>query len=291
MFITYPEAIDLMSASNFWGIILSLTLFLLGLDSAFAFIEAVSTVIYDGMSASKDPTPRPVITAFLCILGFALSLLFCTNWGIILFDIIDHYLSNYLLFFVGLLQCFGVGWCLDWEQTAAMGEKYQYASRVLFWGYWVSLLILGIVGVVAELAWYAMPIFVLSQLVIVMPWSYYVTESNFDDWYMNVCMCGVRRIGYSMSKLARVKDGDSYPMLWWEPGFVLYFALCIKYIIPFALWFVLLFSIQKDFYEPYGDYARGWQLAGVACFVVGLIIFFFFTCFCLEEVKLSDETK
>ena len=152
MFITYPEAIDLMSASNFWGIILSLTLFLLGLDSAFAFIEAVSTVIYDGMSASKDPTPRPVITAFLCIFGFALSLLFCTNWGIILFDIIDHYLSNYLLFFVGILQCFGVGWCFDWDRTAAMGPKHLYASRILFWGYWVLLFFLGLIGILGEWA-------------------------------------------------------------------------------------------------------------------------------------------
>lgn len=254
MFITYPEAIDLMAGSNFWGIILSVTLFLLGLDSAFAFIEAVSTVLYDGM---KEATPRPMITAILCIAGFALSLLFCTNWGIILFDIIDHYLSNYLLFFVGLLQCFGVGWCLDWDSTAAMGEKYLKASRVLFWGYWTSLVILGLYGVLAEKAWLAMPIFILVQLVIVIPVSFYLAETNFDDWYMNVGMCGVRRIGYSMSKLTRDAK-ENYAMLWWEQYFVFYFSVCIKYITPFALWFVLLFSIQKDYYEPYENYARSW---------------------------------
>ena len=133
-----------------------------------------------------------------------------------------------------------------------------------------------------------MIIFIFIQLTIVMPWSFLATESTFDDWYTNVCMCGIRRIGYSMSKLARMEEQNKFSMLWWEPGFVFYFAFCCKYLIPFALWFVLLFSIQKDYYEPYGDYAWGWQLAGLLCFIAGLIVFFFFTCFCIEEVKLNE---
>lgn len=46
-FIAYPTACDLMNKPNFWSILLALTLFTLGVDSAFSMVEATSTVICD----------------------------------------------------------------------------------------------------------------------------------------------------------------------------------------------------------------------------------------------------
>ena len=46
-FIAYPTAIDMLSASNLWSALLALTLFTLGLDSAFSLVEAASTVVSD----------------------------------------------------------------------------------------------------------------------------------------------------------------------------------------------------------------------------------------------------
>jgi hypothetical protein len=56
-------------------------------------------------------------------------------------------------------------------------------------------------------------------------------------------MSGVKRIGYSMSKLSRLGEEDPFKMSWWEPAFVFYFGFCCKYLIPFSLWFLLLTSI------------------------------------------------
>jgi SNF family Na+-dependent transporter len=202
VFVTYPEAIDTIKAPNFWGIILSLTLFLLGLDSAFAMVEAVSTVIYDGM---KTPPHRAVITLGLCVMGFLISLLFCTNWGLILFDVFDHYLSNYLLFIVGILQCLGVGWLFDIDRTMAISENHHKSVMISTYGYWFFLFICGVAGIADYNAMYGLLAFITIEAVLVLPWSFIVCDSTFEDWWTNVCMCGVKRIGYSMSKLARLE--------------------------------------------------------------------------------------
>jgi hypothetical protein len=78
-------------------------------------------------------------------------------------------------------------------------------------------------------------------------------------------------------------------MLWWEPFFVFYFGFCTKYLIPFGLWFLLLFSIQDDVDDPYGGYSWRWQLAGLVVPIIGVIVFVFFTCFCLVDADLPED--
>jgi hypothetical protein len=78
-------------------------------------------------------------------------------------------------------------------------------------------------------------------------------------------------------------------MLWWEPYFVFYFAFCSKFLIPMGLWFLLLFTIQRDINVPYGDYSWRWQLAGLVVPVLGIVLFIFFSCCCLHEVDLPEH--
>lgn len=100
-FIAYPSAIDTMAAPNFWAVLFGLTLYMLGIDSAFSMVEATSTVICDTPAGKKYP--RMFVAFALCFLGFCCSIPFCTNWGFVLFDSIDHYLCVYLLLLVGIL--------------------------------------------------------------------------------------------------------------------------------------------------------------------------------------------
>lgn len=74
-FVAFPAAAETMNGSNFWAGILGLTLFMLGIDSAFSMVEAISTVIYDtewGMEV-----PRKLTALIVCGSGFLFSLLFC----------------------------------------------------------------------------------------------------------------------------------------------------------------------------------------------------------------------
>ena len=46
-FVSYPAAIETMKGANFWAILFGITLFCLGIDSAFSTLEATTTVLHD----------------------------------------------------------------------------------------------------------------------------------------------------------------------------------------------------------------------------------------------------
>merc|ERR1711871_56743 len=136
-----------MRAPNLWAIMLSITLLTLGVDSAFSMVEAAATVICDTKWGQKYP--RAWVAFLLCFLGFLLSIPFCTNWGFFLFDVIDHYLSNYLLILVGILQCAGCGWGFDAENTMNKSENHGKSLTWLSASYWATTIIFSIVFVCA----------------------------------------------------------------------------------------------------------------------------------------------
>lgn len=142
-FIAYPTACDLMKAPNLWAIMLSLTLFTLGIDSAFSMVEATSTVICD--TAFGQKYPKAFVAFVLCVLGFILSIPFCTNWGFFLFDVVDHYLCAYLLVLVGILQCAGCGWGFDAENTINKSENHKKSLLYMTGSFWGIVVIFGII--------------------------------------------------------------------------------------------------------------------------------------------------
>jgi neurotransmitter:Na+ symporter, NSS family len=101
VFITYPTAIQKFEQMpNLWAILIGLILFTLGIDTAFTSIECVSTAIRDTTTGSK--LPKSFLAFIICITGFLMSSMFCTNWGFVLFDCVDHYISNYLVILIGV---------------------------------------------------------------------------------------------------------------------------------------------------------------------------------------------
>lgn len=101
-YIALPTAAADMPGANFWNILLFLTLFFLGIDSAFSLVEAVSTVIHDTPIGMK--INRMIIAAVVCILGCTVSIVFVTDVGYILLDVVDHYLTTYTMILLGILQ-------------------------------------------------------------------------------------------------------------------------------------------------------------------------------------------
>jgi len=67
-------------------------------------------------------------------------------------------------------------------------------------------------------------------------------------------MCGVRKLGYSMSRLGRTDE----KMKFYEPFFVFYWGFCIKFLIPSGLQFILVSIIKTDLVKPYGGYGIHW---------------------------------
>lgn len=261
----------------------SSTLFFLGIDSAFSMVEATSTVITDLDCMKK--IPKGFVAFVICLLGFLLSIPFCTNWGYVLFDVIDHYLCTYLLFLCGIFQCFGCGWGFDVESTMNMSENHAKSLKYLTFSFWAYLMIIGLIFVLAEsIPWGILALILGIFLICLLP-SFLISKLPLMQWYAQIGMCGVRRLGYAMSKMGRNEETKAVQC--WEPAFVLYWGISIKYFCPSVLWFLIVQNVKADIDKPYGNYAAHWQALGLIVPLLGLVAFLINICFCLHTEQLD----
>jgi solute carrier family 6 GABA transporter-like protein 1 len=273
VFVAYPSAIDTMNAPNFWMILLGLTLFMLGIDSAFSMVEATATVINDTKWGQQYP--KSFVAFCLCILGFLLSIPFCTNWGYILFDSVDHYLGNFLLIIVGIMQCFGCGWIFDYENTLEKSIGHKKSLTYLNYTYWGLLAVIGTVFPILGKTYIGIPVFIGCLVLISLIPSFMMSKLSFGEWYNEIAMCGVRKLAYSMTMLGRNNEKVKE---WYEPFFVFYWGFCVKYLIPTTLWFILIGKTIADIKDPYGGYSTKWQVFGILVPLVGLVAFLVSLC-------------
>jgi hypothetical protein len=113
--------------------------------------------------------------------------------------------------------------------------------------------------------------------------SFLISKLPFQQWYAEICLCGVRRIAYSMSKMSRVDN----QLQWWEAAFCTYWSLLVKYFIPSVLWILLVGNTKADIDNTYGGYASHWQAIGMVVPILGLISFFVNVCFWLHEEQMD----
>lgn len=102
-FLTYPEAIVAMPGANFWAILFFVTLFLLGISSAFALLEAIVTMCNDTSWGRK--IPRILLATIATVVSYLLSLMFTTQFGFYLLDAVDTYVNNCSLLFIVWCEC------------------------------------------------------------------------------------------------------------------------------------------------------------------------------------------
>jgi NSS family neurotransmitter:Na+ symporter len=136
-FVAYPAAIETMPAPNFWCLLLATTLFTLGIDSAFAMVEATVCVIEESPLGNK--LSKFVIALILCFGGSISSTVFCFNWGFTFFDIMDHYLNVYLVLLMGILQAVAVSWVHCFEDSIAANKPSHMLNMIGYWGILVPL--------------------------------------------------------------------------------------------------------------------------------------------------------
>lgn len=107
-FIVYPKAIsELPVGSNLFGIAFFLTLVIAGLSSAVSLVEAFACSMTDKFNISR----AKVVTA-ICVGGFLFSMIFTTNAGLYILDIVDHFVNHYALILGGFMECLFVGYIL-----------------------------------------------------------------------------------------------------------------------------------------------------------------------------------
>jgi len=100
---------------------------MIGLDSAFALVEGVASLIEDSQYGNAVPS-KAVLVAVICTLGFFGGLVYTTDAGLIFLDTIDFYV-NFAVLFLGFCKAISAGW------VYGMGKQMEKLGYSVVYGY------------------------------------------------------------------------------------------------------------------------------------------------------------
>lgn len=151
-FVVFPAAINLLPALNEVVAVLFFGAFLLlAVDSAFSLFEGIATAFRD-----RFPTQAiKKISLLVALFTFLGSLPFATHAGLYFLDIVDHFVINYGVVIVGILQAIIVGWLwkgnsllnyVNERSNFKIGTAWQFAIKYAVPLFLVVLLAINIVN-------------------------------------------------------------------------------------------------------------------------------------------------
>ena len=106
-FVTIPAAINLLPMPWLLGPLFFGALAVAGISSHISIMEAVTSAVMD-----KSGWGRKKASAILCGGGALISLLFATNGGLLLLDLVDYFANNIAILGSCLIQLVVIGWVL-----------------------------------------------------------------------------------------------------------------------------------------------------------------------------------
>jgi len=129
VFGTWPVVFNRIGGIH-WVRLIFFNLFLLGIDSAFAFLEAFITVMHD--TTMFKNFSRFWLSALISVVGFLFSIMYCTDSGLSFLDVVDFYI-NFVMILVGFFEAFGSAWAYDIvgqveRQTAPVVYSFMFAN-------------------------------------------------------------------------------------------------------------------------------------------------------------------
>jgi len=80
--------------------------------------------------------------------------------------------------------------------------------------------------------------------------SFKVSGMNAMTWFYEIFMCGVNKLSMSITSLS---GPTPETRTWWMQPFEIYFGLCIKFVNPAILTYMLFEFIASDLNTPYAE--------------------------------------
>ena len=136
-FIVFPKALSLIPLAPLFAVFFFIMLITLAIDSAFSLVEAASTVIHD-----KYPHIRKEdVSLYVCIFGFISGIIFTTFAGLYYLDITDHFITNYGLVVVGLLEAIAIGWLYGADKLRGYINEVSDIKIGRWWNFLIKYVI------------------------------------------------------------------------------------------------------------------------------------------------------
>ncbi|CAL8121340.1 unnamed protein product [Orchesella dallaii] len=106
-FILYPQAIAKFTwVPQLFAVLFFLMLFTLGLGSATSLTGGIITIICDQYITWK----RWLVTLVVCTLGCLAGLMYLTEGGMLLLDLVDHFGASFIIYVMVMFECAGIAW-------------------------------------------------------------------------------------------------------------------------------------------------------------------------------------
>lgn len=132
-FVTIPTAISKMPfAAAFFGVIFFITLLTLAIDSLFSLVEANVTALMDKWRISRTKA-----TFGVCLASLVIGLLYASKGGLYWLDIVDHWVNNFGIAVIGLVEVIVIGYVFG---TKPFREFINSTSEVTI-GVWWDIMI------------------------------------------------------------------------------------------------------------------------------------------------------
>lgn len=108
-FVAFPQAINLFPGGPIvqaiFGILFFFSLLMAGISSLFSMMESFVSAVMD-----KYPIRREKLVLITSIFGFCASVMFTTQAGVHILDIVDHFVGNYGIALIGLIEAIVLGY-------------------------------------------------------------------------------------------------------------------------------------------------------------------------------------
>ncbi|RME56613.1 sodium-dependent transporter [Candidatus Parcubacteria bacterium] len=123
-FVVFPTAISLLPALNaLIGVLFFVMLLSLAIDSAFSIVEGIAAPFRDRYPHLATEKIALYVSAAAAVAGLP----FVTKAGLYFLDIVDHFVVNYGIVVMGILEAFVVGWL--WKEK----RFHQYVNEHSKW--------------------------------------------------------------------------------------------------------------------------------------------------------------
>jgi len=238
-FVVFPEALSKLPwVPSLFAVFFFLTLFIAGFTSSLSLVEAVTATFRD-----KFRWARKRVVTGLCLFAFVLGLLFVTRGGLYILDIVDHFITPYVLLFIGTAECVIVGWIYGVDKLIAHHNRQPGMSLQALFGTVIT---------------YVVPVILLT-----ISWALAVTN-----------------LGQAEEALTLATESGGSARFWayaselWVPAIITVLALAlfgwslrarnnrqyaylIKFWLPAVLTLVFYQGWFDEFKHAYGDYPAG----------------------------------
>ncbi|XP_046356613.2 sodium- and chloride-dependent glycine transporter 2-like [Haliotis rufescens] len=133
-FIIYPEAVALLPLPQLWSVLFFTTMLMMSVDSVAGNVETAIDCIEDILPRRYHI--RPVIAAVFMGAMFLAGLVFTTNGGVYVFQLVDWYMGTVACFVMAILECVIVGWCYGAERfssdvEAMIGKRLPVIYKIV----------------------------------------------------------------------------------------------------------------------------------------------------------------